>query len=214
MPTASVDASLQRIFDEARLRVDTLHPPSHRSGRRDRRREDSWYRVSVPQTAPRSGRRVVMTFTKITCAGAGTMGSQVAWQMAFHGKHVTVYDAIPEGLERARHFHRAVRGALRRRARRNPRADRRHIRSAQRTPPTYRRRSRDADLISESVPESIAIKESFWRDVSTHAPAHTVFTTNTSTLAPSALLRVSSIDRRTSSPCTSPSAYGTPTSAK
>ncbi len=30
-----------------------------------------------------------MTLTKITTAGAGTMGSQVA----FHGKHVTVYDA-------------------------------------------------------------------------------------------------------------------------
>ena len=39
-----------------------------------------------------------MTFTKITCAGAGTMGSQVAWQMAFHGNRVTVYDAIPAGL--------------------------------------------------------------------------------------------------------------------
>ena len=39
-----------------------------------------------------------MNFTNITTAGAGTMGSQVAWQMAFHGKHVTVYDAIPAGL--------------------------------------------------------------------------------------------------------------------
>ena len=47
---------------------------------------------------------------------------------------------------------------------------------------------RDADLISESVPESIAIKGSFWREASRHAPAGAVFTTNTSTLAPSALL--------------------------
>ena len=46
---------------------------------------------------------------------------------------------------------------------------------------------RDADLISESVPESMPIKESFWRDASSHAPAHTVFTTNTSTLAPNTL---------------------------
>jgi hypothetical protein len=29
-----------------------------------------------------------MTFSRITTAGAGTMGSQVAWQMAFHGKRV------------------------------------------------------------------------------------------------------------------------------
>ena len=46
-----------------------------------------------------------MSLTKITTAGAGTMGSQVAWQMAFHGKHVTVYDAIPAGLEQGRQFH-------------------------------------------------------------------------------------------------------------
>ncbi len=43
-----------------------------------------------------------MSFTKITTAGAGTMGSQVAWQMAFHGKHVVVYDAIPDGLREGR----------------------------------------------------------------------------------------------------------------
>ena len=30
-----------------------------------------------------------MTFTRITCAGASTMGPQVAWHMAFHGKQVT-----------------------------------------------------------------------------------------------------------------------------
>src|SRR4029079_13001449 len=47
---------------------------------------------------------------------------------------------------------------------------------------------RDADLISESVPESMSIKESFWREASKYAPAKTVFTTNTSTLPPSALV--------------------------
>ena len=39
-----------------------------------------------------------MSFTKVTTAGAGTMGSQVAWQMAFHGKHVTVYDAAKQAI--------------------------------------------------------------------------------------------------------------------
>jgi 3-hydroxyacyl-CoA dehydrogenase len=43
-----------------------------------------------------------MSFTKITTAGAGTMGSQVAWQMAFHGKHVIVYDPSPRACRRAR----------------------------------------------------------------------------------------------------------------
>jgi 3-hydroxyacyl-CoA dehydrogenase, NAD binding domain len=47
-----------------------------------------------------------MSFTKIATAGAGTIGSQVAWQMAFHGKHVIVYDAIPEGLQKGKSLHR------------------------------------------------------------------------------------------------------------
>ena len=127
-----------------------------------------------------------MSFTKITTAGAGTMGSQVAWQMAFHGKHVTVYDAIPAGLEKGKAFHRDYAEHFR------------TERGATRTQidDTFSRLTyttdlsaavRDADLISESVPESIPIKESFWREASRHAPARTVFTTNTSTLSPSVL---------------------------
>ncbi len=104
-----------------------------------------------------------------------------------HGKHVTVYDAIPAGLDKGKVFHKeyatlflSERGATR-----------------QQIDDTLARLTyttdlpaavRDADLISESVPESIGIKEAFWRDASKHAPAHTVFTTNTSTLAPSAMV--------------------------
>ena len=128
-----------------------------------------------------------MTFTKITCAGAGTMGSQVAWQMAFHGKHVTVYDAIPAGLEKGRAFHREYAELF---------VERRGA-TDQQIEATFERLTytidladavSDADLISESVPESLAIKESFWGDASRHAPERTVFTTNTSTLAPSQLV--------------------------
>lgn len=127
-----------------------------------------------------------MTFTKITTAGAGTMGSQVAWQMAFHGKQVTLYDAIPAGLEKGKAFHRqhAEHFINERGASKDQVAD------------TFARITyttdleaavRDADLVSESVPESLSIKESFWREASRYAPARAVFTTNTSTLAPSAL---------------------------
>ncbi len=127
-----------------------------------------------------------MTFTRVTTAGAGTVGSQVAWQMAFHGKQVTVYDAIAAGLERGRAFHREyAEHVIQRRG-----ATERQIAD------TFARLTyttdvaaavREADLISESVPESIPVKESFWREASRHAPARTVFTTNTSTLPPSAL---------------------------
>ena len=127
-----------------------------------------------------------MAFTKITIAGAGTMGSQVAWQMAFHGKHVTVYDAIPTGLKKGKAFHQEyAEHFVKQRG-----ATRKHIDDTfarLRYTTDLAAAVRDADLISESVPESIPIKESFWREASRHAPARTVFTTNTSTLLPSAL---------------------------
>ena len=127
-----------------------------------------------------------MTFTRITTAGAGTMGSQVAWQMAFHGKQVTVYDAIPAGLEKGKAFHREYADHfLKRRGATPKQIDDTFARITYVT--DLAEAVRDADLISESVPETMAIKESFWRDASRHAPARTVFTTNTSTLTPSAL---------------------------
>ena len=127
-----------------------------------------------------------MTFTRITTAGAGTMGSQVAWQMAFHGKHVIVYDAIPAGLERGKALHREyAEHFLRQRGATRKQIDDTLARLTYTT--DLAAAVGDADLISESVPESMPIKESFWREASKHAPARTVFTTNTSTLPPSAL---------------------------
>jgi 3-hydroxybutyryl-CoA dehydrogenase len=124
----------------------------------------------------------------VTTTGAGTMGSQVAWQMAFHGKQVTVYDAIPAGLEKGKAFHlQYAEHFMRQRGASRERIDATFARL------TYTAdlaaAVRDADLISESVPESLSIKESFWREVSKLAPARTVFTTNSSTLAPGALAR-------------------------
>jgi len=127
-----------------------------------------------------------MSFTKITTAGAGTMGSQVAWQMAFHGKQVVVYDAIPDGLQKGKVLHREyAEHFVERRGATREQIDDTFARLSYTT--DLAAALRDADLISESVPESLAIKESFWREASRHAPARTVFTTNTSTLPPSAL---------------------------
>ena len=81
-----------------------------------------------------------MSFTKITTAGAGTMGSQVAWQMAFHGKDVTVYDAIPAGLEKGKALHREYARALRRAARRHRGSRSTTPSLASPTRPTWRRR--------------------------------------------------------------------------
>lgn len=127
-----------------------------------------------------------MTFSKIATAGAGTMGSQVAWQMAFHGKNVTVYDAIPAGLEKGKTFHRQyAEHFIKNRGATQKQIDDTFARISYSS--DLAEAVRDADLISESVPEALSIKESFWRSASQHAPARAVFATNTSTLSPSTL---------------------------
>jgi 3-hydroxybutyryl-CoA dehydrogenase len=127
-----------------------------------------------------------MSYTKIATAGAGTMGSQVAWQMAFQGKQVTVYDAIPDGLEKGKALHHEyAKHFLEERGAGQDQVDDTFARLNYTT--DLAEAVGDVDLISESVPESISIKESFWREASKLAPERTVFTTNSSTLPPSAL---------------------------
>ena len=153
-----------------------------------------------------------MSFTKIATAGAGTMGSQVAWQMAFHNKQVIVYDAIPEGLEKGKALHRQyaeqfvrLRGA-----------------TQEQIDDTFGRLTYttdlaaavgDADLISESVPESVSIKESFWREASRHAPSG-LCSPPTAQRCRRARWWASLIGRSSSWPCTLPLACGTRTSAR
>ncbi len=46
-----------------------------------------------------------MTIKNVMVAGGGTLGSQIAWQTAFKGFNVTVYDAFEKGLQRGKQFH-------------------------------------------------------------------------------------------------------------
>ena len=109
-----------------------------------------------------------MTFTRITTAGAGTTGSQVAWQMAFHGKHVTVYDVIPAGLEKGEALHQEyAEHFIERRGASRKQIDDTFARLTYTT--DLPAALSDADLISESVPETMADQESFWREASRHA---------------------------------------------
>src|SRR4029450_14154925 len=101
-----------------------------------------------------------MTFTKTAAAGAGTMGSQVAWQMAFHGKHVTVNDAIAAGLEKGKAFHlEYAEHFIQQRGATPKQIDDTFARLTYTT--DLAAAVGDADLISESGPEALSIQESF-----------------------------------------------------
>jgi 3-hydroxybutyryl-CoA dehydrogenase len=133
-----------------------------------------------------------MNINNVTIAGAGLLGSQVAWQVAFSGFEVTVYDYFEKGLDTSKALHKeyaelfvSARGA-----------------SQQQVDEALGRLKytsdlseavKDADLINESIPESVEIKQSFYNELSKLAPQKTIFTTNSSTLVPSQI--VDSTDR-------------------
>ncbi len=125
-----------------------------------------------------------MKIKNVTIAGAGVLGSQIAWQTAFHGYNVTVYDVFEKGLESGKEFHKkfaelfkATRGAT------QEQIDATKARLSYTT--DLKEAVKDADLVSESVPEKLEIKISFYNDLAKYAPEKTIFTSNSSTMLPS-----------------------------
>ena len=125
-----------------------------------------------------------MEIKNVTIAGAGTLGSQIAWQTAFKGFNVTVYDAFDKGLEAGKASHKQY-AELFITSRDTPQdeIDRTFSRLTYTT--DLAEAVKNADIISESVPEDIEIKKSFYRELANLAPDKTIFTTNTSTTLPS-----------------------------
>jgi 3-hydroxybutyryl-CoA dehydrogenase len=129
----------------------------------------------------------MMTIKNILALGAGNMGGQVSFYHAMHGFNVTQFDISEEALANCKEQHlkyvepfRAacpaftddeVEAGL---ARINYSSD---LETAART----------ADLVTESVPEVLEIKHAVYADLNRLCPEHTIFTTNTSTLPPSAI---------------------------
>ena len=120
----------------------------------------------------------------VTSAGGGTLGSQIAWQTAFKGFNVIVYDAFDTGIEASKSFHKqfadlfkTTRGAS------NKEIEQTLSRLDYTT--DLAAAVKDADLISESVPENAEIKRGFYEALAKVAPEKTIFTTNSSTTLPS-----------------------------
>jgi len=125
-----------------------------------------------------------MNFKNVTVAGAGVLGSQIAWQTAFNGFNVVVYDAFEKGLEAGKAFHQQYAKLFK-----NERGA-----SDKEIEDTFARLSyttnlgeavKDCDIISESVPEKLEIKKIFYNNLAEVAPEKTIFTTNSSSLLPS-----------------------------
>lgn len=125
-----------------------------------------------------------MDFKKITVAGSGVLGYQIAFQSAFHGFDVIVYDINDEILEKSKAKFDVLSEAFKR-----------DLKATQaQLDETKARLSyssdlaaavKDADLLIEAVPENPTIKIDFYHKLAAVAPEKTVFVTNSSTLLPS-----------------------------
>ncbi len=129
-----------------------------------------------------------MNIKNVTIAGGGTLGSQIAWQTAFNGFNVTVFDAFDKGIEASKSFHkRFAELFLKTRDASQEKIDLTNSRLSYTT--NLEEAVKDADLISESIPEDVEIKKSFYTELAKVAPEKTIFTTNTSTTLPSEYAR-------------------------
>ncbi len=120
----------------------------------------------------------------ILILGAGTMGLQIGLLCATSGFDVTIYDTVEQALEDA-----GVRlQKLAKKLVNNGRMERKNADAGllrikfSSNPETA---GREADLISESVPEDPTLKQQVFSQFNKICPEHTIFTTNSSTLLPS-----------------------------
>ncbi|WP_299107901.1 3-hydroxyacyl-CoA dehydrogenase [uncultured Winogradskyella sp.] len=130
-----------------------------------------------------------MNYKNITIAGSGVLGYQIAFQTAFYGFNVTIYDITDANLEKAKTKFNTLSEAYKR----DVNATQKQIDS------TFKNLSytsnlaeavKDADLLIEAVPENSKIKLDFYQKLAKVAPKKTVFATNSSTLLPSQFAEV------------------------
>lgn len=125
-----------------------------------------------------------MNFKNVTVAGSGVFGYQIAFQTAFHGFKVSVYDINDDVLAKVKAKFFELSECYK------------HDLNAtqEQLDNTFNNLSycsnlaeavKDADLVIEAVPEDVGIKTEFYKQLSQVAPEKTIFATNTSTMLPS-----------------------------
>lgn len=152
-----------------------------------------------------------MDIKNVTVAGAGVLGSQIAYQSAYKGFSVKLWVRSEGSIERAKpkleRLHRTYLDTLEA-MKTNPSAYCRGLAStpdlsaeqidalkqnAQRAyesltfTTSFDEAATDADLVVEAIAESLEEKEAFYQALAPHLPEKTVLATNSSTLLPSAI---------------------------
>ena len=124
---------------------------------------------------------------KVLIAGAGQVGSEIGFQCAVHGLNVVMFDVAQSSLDQSRTSHAEYSAMFKSKGLLRNGDDTGKVLSRityESDPPAA---CADVDLVSESVTESLEIKQSLYEALDQHCPPHTIFTTNTSTMLASEL---------------------------
>ncbi|MDK7375221.1 3-hydroxyacyl-CoA dehydrogenase [Weeksella virosa] len=125
-----------------------------------------------------------MKIKKVVIAGSGILGLQIAAQAAFYGFDTVIYDLKEEALKEAQTRFEPLLLEYQKYLQANEKQIE-QTRLNLEFSHDLENALQDADLLIESIPESLEIKESFWIEVSKYAPEKTIFASNSSTLLPS-----------------------------
>lgn len=120
----------------------------------------------------------------VTVCGSGVLGTQIAYQCAFHGLVVRLYDLSDEALAKSK----AALDRLQTRYQSDLQATPQQTQEAAARITSFTDLARavaGADLVIEAIPERLEIKRDFYSQLAKVADSDTIFATNSSTLLPS-----------------------------
>ncbi|MFA5619429.1 MAG: 3-hydroxyacyl-CoA dehydrogenase [Weeksellaceae bacterium] len=128
-----------------------------------------------------------MKIKNVTIAGTGVLGSQIAFQSAFKGFNVSIYDINDDALEKANERLIVLKGRyVEDNYGTKEEVDNAYNRISQYT--DLAKAVENADLVIEAVPELLPIKQDFYTKLSAVANEKTIFASNSSTMTPSQIV--------------------------
>lgn len=127
-----------------------------------------------------------MSFKNVTVAGAGVLGSQIAYQTALNGFKVTVYN---HHIDTAKKRLNALRDDYKQDVGLSDDQFDAGMANIVNITTDLKSAVEDADYVIEALPESLPLKEQFFKQLSELAPEKTVFASNSSSFVPSQLVK-------------------------
>jgi 3-hydroxybutyryl-CoA dehydrogenase len=126
----------------------------------------------------------LMDIKNVLILGSGTLGLRIGLQSAISGFNTTIYDIKEDANVMAKKTQESI---LKNLVERNIITDAESVVIRKRITFTTdaANSAANADFVSESIVEDLAIKKNVWAQFASLCPPHTIFTTNTSYLMPS-----------------------------